>query len=762
MWAQAQWNETLIVGDVRSEATGEPISNANIYFRNTGVGTTSNEEGSFALRCVLDKKRTLVVSSVGYVTQRYSIEPGQMAGIEILLKERQALLPEILALPGENPALPLIQAVRQHRQENDRYLQTDHGQQLTATTDLYISHIGRRQLRHQVWQQLRSGMLTNEDSTLLLPLYTRTEQVAIDANRTQVVSTDREQALILTPTDYSALLHTDGNISFYGNNISLMGHTFLSPLAASGTIHYNYYLADSLQEADGKTYCVHFRPKNNFYATLSGEMWIDSATYALRSVRAQASPQVGINYLGDASICQRFAADNSLMEEDISALLDFAVTTDTTRRILPTALIRYHMASPKAEMAGVRPQPIDSLPLSPIDTLRQAPVIRVATWLAQILTTGYIPTGTVFDFGHVQEILQVNDHEKLHIGLPMRTNEKLLRNVCFEANVAYGVSDRAWKGMGRVSFNLPTPRRNILHVEYRDHYVWSEVDDFTRLHHENSMGYGLMDFTAYAFEALHSNNNTQNTAARRRQFEVRTENDWHKWVETTLYARIGWQNYGDPLVGYAKLPYFSYQCIGGIVRLGFGERKTDLWFKRVHSRSRYPVVYAGVEGGSFSTPETSSYRLYSRLNLMVQQTLDFGIGGELTYSAHIGGVIGKVPYPLLHQFEGNQGYAYDPYRFTLMNNFQYAADCFLALHTAWNGKGILFNLIPGVRYMRLRELVTLKMAWGGDLRVPYVEVGCGIGNILRVAELHSVWRLTHRSDLSTPLWAIRFRIHIGY
>ena len=64
--------------------------------------------------------------------------------------------------------------------------------------------------------------------------------------------------------------------------------------------------------------------------------------------------------------------------------------------------------------------------------------------------------------------------------------------------------------------------------------------------------------------------------------------------------------------------------------------------------------------------------------------------------------------------------------------------------------------------MRLRELVTLKMAWGGDLRVPYVEVGCGIGNILRVAELHSVWRLTHRSDLSTPLWALRFRIHIGY
>lgn len=114
-----------------------------------------------------------------------------------------------------------------------------------------------------------------------------------------------------------------------------------------------------------------------------------------------------------------------------------------------------------------------------------------------------------------------------------------------------------------------------------------------------------------------------------------------------------------------------------------------------------------------------------------------------------------------------------------MNNFQYAADKFIALHAEWNGQGILFNLIPGIRYLRLRELVTFKLAYGGlsntipplsdaspltthlsPLTTPYIELGCGIGNILRVLDIYSVWRLTNWQDETTPRWALRFRLHI--
>ena len=113
---------------------------------------------------------------------------------------------------------------------------------------------------------------------------------------------------------------------------------------------------------------------------------------------------------------------------------------------------------------------------------------------------------------------------------------------------------------------------------------------------------------------------------------------------------------------------------------------------------------------------------------------------------------------MLWQADANQGYAYDPYRFTLMHNFQYSADKYVALHADWNGQGILFNLIPGIRYLRLRELATFKMAYGNGMKVPYVELGCGIGNILHVLDLHAVFRVTNLEDISTPWWGIRFRI----
>lgn len=160
------------------------------------------------------------------------------------------------------------------------------------------------------------------------------------------------------------------------------------------------------------------------------------------------------------------------------------------------------------------------------------------------------------------------------------------------------------------------------------------------------------------------------------------------------------------------------------------------------------------------------YDLFAKFQLMIRQQADLGMGGSLEYALQLGCIVGNAPEPFLHHFEGNHGYAYDPFRFTLMNTYQYASTRWLALHTEWNGHGILFNLIPGIRYLRLRELVTFKLAYGNSpqpntLHAPYVEIGCGIGNILRVMDIYSVWRLTNRDNQDTPLWAMRFRIHIG-
>ena len=566
----------------------------------------------------------------------------------------------------------------------------------------------------------------------------------------------RTQALILSETDYSALLGGEGNLNFYANSVSLMGHAFLSPLAPGGNLYYRYYLVG----AD----TIHFRTRNSFYATFNGEMVIDTATFALRCIKAYVPAEVAVNYVNTLHVSQTLAPDGSIADEHVSAILDVAIKSERAGTTFPTLLLTTSLSNPNIQstpmIAGTPITENTQVPMSAdsaFAVLDSLPVIRVAKWFATIATTGYIPTGTPVDIGHVEEILQVNKHEGVHVGLPFRTNEKFSKVVSLEASVGYGFRDRSVKGMGRVSVNLPTPRKNTLQFEYNDHYVWSEVDDFDRLLRENSMGWGNFDFTAYAFEALHRDSLCLNTALRQRQLQLHWFADWTPHLETHAYVRAGWQD------GYA------YQSFAGIARLSWGERKYDGFFLRRYAySSKYPILYLGAEFGHWANSQNQS-RLYAHLRVMLRQQAQLGMGGQLTYALQAGALFGQIPTTLLWQADGNQGYAYDPYRFTFLHGNQLLADKYVTLQTEWNGMGILFNLIPGIRWLHLRELVEAKLAYGylsgNKQHQLYTEVGVGIGNILRVCDLYSVWGFLPISNdpsmAKSHYWGMRFRIHLG-
>ena len=766
--------ETIIVGEVVNETTGEAIPNVNIHFRGTKIGTTSDEHGNYALRVDMTAKSQLVFSAVGYFTQRFDIDPGAMAGLQVAMREKTAMLTEIVVAPNENPALEILRRVREHRESNDRTKHPENSAVLQREQTLYVSHINRRHLRRALWRSLQEGMIAQEDSTYILPLYRETQSFRMAGQEMIPANDQRTQALILSETDYSTLLGGEGNLNFYAPSVSLMGHAFLSPLASGGNLYYRYYLediADTLPSLEGGAGVrLVFRTRNPFYATFNGEMVIDTTTYALRAFKAYVPPEVAVNYVNDIHISQTLAPNGLIAEETISALLDFSVKSEKAGTIFPSVLLTTSLRNPKAAAAGYRDTEISEYREPSATTsadsafakLDSLPVIRVAKWFATIAMTGYIPTGTPVDIGHVEEILQVNQHEGVHVGLPFRTNEKLSKVVSLEASVGYGFRDRSFKGMGRVSVNLPTERRNILQFEYNDHYVWSEVDDFDRMLRENSMGWGNFDFTAYAFQALFRDSLCVNTAIRQRQLQFHWFADWiHQMdtrsgvpmsIESHLFARAGWQT------GYA------YQSAHAIARLSWGERKYDGYFMRRYAySSRYPVLYLGAEAGHWADANYS--KIYFHLRAMLTQHANLGMGGTLTYALQAGVLMGRVPATLLWQANANQGYAYDPYRFTFLHGYQMMANRYVTLQTEWNGMGILFNMIPGVRWLHLRELVEAKIAYGynsqgAELGMPrsmlYTEVGVGIGNILRICDLYSAWSIT-----PSVQWAIRFRIHLG-
>lgn len=773
--------ETIVIGDVYDAYTGEPLANVNIYFQGTDIGTMSNPEGMFLLRGRLDKACTMVVSAVGYHTERYRIEAGQQVGTDIALREKIANLSEVFITPGVNPALALMDKVRQHRQSNER---TTDIQQANMQTALYVSDIQSKHLQRNLWKSLQAGMLQAEDSTYLIPLYWR--------NQTgQEVA---EKATLLTLTDYQILLNQlQSTCNFYHNHINILSASLLSPLATSGGTYYNYFLADSVQVGSEKHYIVHFRTKNAFYATFNGEMAIDSATYALRSIQASVPAKSGINYLRQLTIHQSFSTNNQLENEDLSLLLDFAIKADTTR-IFPTLLLTRNTQIPASgsrypELGDQQPVSGNQTPIiSAMDSISNTPLFKTAKFLAYVLQTGNIPTSKYVELGKVHHVFKMNYAEGLRVGIPLQTTQDLWKNVSLEAFVAYGTRDRAWKGMGQVSWQLPATRRHIVRMRYSDEYSLSEISDFQLYLRENNILSQQINILTRLMQGLPFNADYYyNTMVRRREGRLHFEDDWNKYLETQAYLKIGRMGYGLPTTDYNAQPFFSYATIGASARVSFGERKVDTYFHRRHIYNHLPVIYLGAELGSYQTQQMPSYRMYGNVNLMLRHKADLGLGGKLEYLLQTGITFGRVPYPLLHVFAANQSYAFDAQRFSLLNAYQYAADQYISLQALWDGNGILFNLIPGLRYARLHELVEFKVAYGtqrldhksvvpfptspttssphytplSSMQVPYVELGVGIGNILRVGEVYGIFRLTNIHDPYTPWWSIRFRLHLS-
>lgn len=773
-WLRAQ--ETIVVGEVYDANTGEPLSNVNIYLQGTQEGTTTNAEGMFLLREELERARTMVVSAVGYHTERFKIEPHTQSGIDIALREKVGTLAEVFVVPNENPALALMEKVRARRAANRRMVAEDAA---TGSTALYVSDIQSRNLKRNLWKSLQSGMIQQEDSSYLVPLYWRQ----------QTTDTVREEATLLTVTDYQLLLgQIPSTFDFYANSMPFLSTSMLSPLAASGNTYYTYFLVDSVWVGEEKRYQVRFKTKNPFYATFNGEMMIDSATCALRSIEVKMPAQTSINYLKGLSICQTFTVDNQLRDEQVNMLMDFAVKAplgNDTTHIFPTLLLTRGTKLQHEENTPQNYAPEqDDMILPALDSLNNTPLFKTAKLLAYVVQTGCIPTSKYVEIGKVHHVFKLSKFEGLRVGIPLRTTDDLWKNVCLEAMVAYGMGDRAWKGFGQINVALPTERRHTMFVRYADEYMYADVDDFSEYLRENIVFNKQINIVTRLMQSLTFNPDYYyNTMSRRREARLQFSDEWNSYLETQAYVKLGRMGYGEPTSRYNAQPSFSYSTIGASARISFNERKVDTYFERRHIYNHLPVIYLGAELGSYRMDDMSSYRMYGNLQLMVRHDVDLGMGGELDYLVQAGLVFGRVPYPLLYHFAGNQTHTFEPHRFSLMNNYQYAADQYVALQAHWNGKGVLFNLIPGVRYLRLRELVELKMAYGGlrqdhqqvlafpttqtghgtmrAMQVPYVEMGVGIGNILRIGEVYGVFRLTQLNDPASPWWAVRFRLHLA-
>jgi len=217
--------------------------------------------------------------------------------------------------------------------------------------------------------------------------------------------------------------------------------------------------------------------------------------------------------------------------------------------------------------------------------------------------------------------------------------------------------------------------------------------------------------------------------------------------------------------------------VGLRLRFAYKEKFLEGKFLRVSLGSKYPIVEFRAADG-IKDVINSAYN-YQRVRLTVSNTLKIAPLGTLHYNVYSGKYFGTLPYPLLEIHPGNEYLIYNPYAFEMMNKYEFISDEYAGINLEHNIGGGVFNYIPALKKIKLRQFWTFKgvigslspanqalniIPGGYPFRTlqgnPYIELGTGISNILEVFRIDFVWRVTP-APLPTEDKARYFGIFFG-
>jgi hypothetical protein len=204
-------------------------------------------------------------------------------------------------------------------------------------------------------------------------------------------------------------------------------------------------------------------------------------------------------------------------------------------------------------------------------------------------------------------------------------------------------------------------------------------------------------------------------------------------------------------------------------------------------RNKYPVIQLKCTGGSKLINNDFNYL---RLQLSISKRFFASILGYSDITFEAGKIIGKVPYPLLFIHRANQTYSYQKNSYSMMNFLEFVSDQYASINAEYCFNGFILNKVPLIKKLKLRELLTCKVLYGGlsntnnpdyhnDLlkfptdvngipltytldKQPYVEAGIGVSNIFKIFRVDFVKRFSYLNNpyITRSGFLIQFRFDL--
>lgn len=805
--------DIVVVGQVLSAENSEPLQAASVWFKGTNIGCTTNEEGFFMLRSN-EPQRTLIASVVGYKQRQIKLDYGKDQMIRIYLKEDISILDEVIAMPKQDEAIILLKKVYENRKNNNPENVTNISTTMNDVTAINLSNIKQKALQRKLFKDLMSGAIAQTDTTFSLPVYINQSiynlQLTPDSNSSTLLDSKQNALNIFPPEHWQQIISAyTPDINPYKPYSTVLGHNFMSPVAPNAKLYYNLYLADSTHINGRKNYQIKFYPKQNQGLLFKGDMWIDSTTYAITEANITIPSYTSVNFLNALNYnftTTPFGNNIFPNKEKQGIALNVNLYPNKNIQYFGAVLSEertYTNTSSTTDTLSIKPEekeveiPIDDkieATWNKIDSLNQTRIQKLSSWAVDIILNQYLHAWKI-DIGPVLNLFHFNQLEGASPRLTLRSGESFAKYFTVGGYYGYGFKDQ---------YPHDSTRNTGLHsyggnIQWRFGPTKQNILAFSYDHKTERIGYDDIDI--YAESRVHDIENLVNSWVMiyrpvsvlmrgRIGAQYQYEKPGFKF-KINAFAQNYYSNRFIPLIHKgAEVPHYSQIGLRTDFRLSWQQSSLDYFFHRIYLATKYPVLHLTAEGGYLKIPGSAQnepyHSLFGKFGIYAQQHTALGFG-KIHWAFQANAIVGDAPFPALTMARTSRSsYRYDT-DFMLLGSMELMSDFYTALNIRYQTRGYIFGYIPYIKKLGIREDVIFNIGYGylspkyqndnilaipANLynaneewnKMPYIELGFGFSNILKIGDIAFVWRLTHRnsSNPEAQNFAVKWRVGLDF
>ncbi|MFA6807175.1 MAG: DUF5686 family protein, partial [Bacteroidales bacterium] len=577
-------------------------------------------------------------------------------------------------------------------------------------------------------------------------------------------------------------------IDLYQKYVDVLGNQFMSPVNSFAPQFYKFFIEDTLIIENRECIKLSFIPRNLYDLGFMGNLYIaNDSSYEIIRANLSITDKANVNFVDKIEFIQKYKTDTFNIDgikKQVSYVVEDAIYAKInfyTLKAYGYSINTY--SKPKFEEYVLKDDKEiknfvlnDSNRLSILtkaerktyqlpDSLDKITWFRVTKYLSEIFYGGYLLTGPV-DIGPLDNLYSFNSIEGNRLRFSGKTNYKLSRRIYADWMVAYGTKDKKMKyDLGlKYSFNSLTKNPNSFPANFIGlEYTYNTFIPGRTIENSNydRLSLSITDIVDYRL-AFNKSIFLQWFYETKKGITI---NPYLKFQEVKAYGDWKFSDRDTMEVGS-----FRKDRIGINIRLLFNGTWIQNQNKRISLGGNYTSMNIKYEYG-FDNTHLITASAYRKLNLMPF--------GYMLFWAEGGYMEGKILSPYLFTSTTYNSIIYHQNAFNLMKVMEFFSDKYVQLIAIYNLNGLIFNRIPLIRELKLREEFNIKMVYG-SLRdenrfmidntnvktftnKPYIEAGFGFQNLFQVLGVEYIRRITYTEGLAnSKKWGIRANLQIRF